>query len=206
MGDHAQGRVEQSNFDDYQVVRIDEAPTATCPHIVEQGLEVPSSSCRRAPVCRRSAISWRDAGLSLRQSSGVQNDPNPVASGSCVGPAAFFSNGLHRHLGMSTQGKKGCFQSFLAPVFASNLSYRERQSRALYQVQKGLDPSNWELKPTIDAGVCEIRIRDAVGAYRVIYIVDISRCDSPARISKKSQKTVQRDVDLGRPTARLKQG
>ena len=136
----------------------------------------------------------------------MQNDPNPVASGSGVGLAAFFSNALDRHLGTSTQGKKGCFQSFLAPVFASNLSYRERQSRALYQVQKGLDPSNWELKPTIDAGVCEIRIRDAVGAYRVIYIVDISRCDSPARISKKSQKTVQRDVDLGRPTARLKQG
>jgi len=44
MGDHAQGRVEQSNFDDYQVVRIDGAPTATYPRIVEQGLEVPSSS------------------------------------------------------------------------------------------------------------------------------------------------------------------
>jgi isoquinoline 1-oxidoreductase beta subunit len=37
------GRVEQSNFNDYQVVRIDESPTETRTHIVEQGLEVPSS-------------------------------------------------------------------------------------------------------------------------------------------------------------------
>jgi len=37
------GCVEQSNFDDYQVVRIDEAPTETRTHIVEQGLEVASS-------------------------------------------------------------------------------------------------------------------------------------------------------------------
>ena len=37
------GRIEQSNFNDYQVVRIDESPTETRTHIVEQGLEVPSS-------------------------------------------------------------------------------------------------------------------------------------------------------------------
>ena len=37
------GRVEQSNFNDYPVVRIDESPPLTNTHIVENGIEVPSS-------------------------------------------------------------------------------------------------------------------------------------------------------------------
>jgi isoquinoline 1-oxidoreductase beta subunit len=37
------GRVEQSNFDDYQVVRHDESPAVTNTHIVENGIDVPSS-------------------------------------------------------------------------------------------------------------------------------------------------------------------
>jgi len=38
-----QGRVEQSNFDDYKVIRIDEAPPITHVHIVPAGFDVPSS-------------------------------------------------------------------------------------------------------------------------------------------------------------------
>ena len=37
------GRVEQSNFNDYQVVRHDELPTVTNTHIVENSIDVPSS-------------------------------------------------------------------------------------------------------------------------------------------------------------------
>jgi len=37
------GRAEQSNFNDYQVVRIGEAPGVTNTHIVPNGIEVPSS-------------------------------------------------------------------------------------------------------------------------------------------------------------------
>jgi len=37
------GRVEQSNYNDYPVVRIDESPTETRVHIVPAGIEVPSS-------------------------------------------------------------------------------------------------------------------------------------------------------------------
>jgi isoquinoline 1-oxidoreductase beta subunit len=37
------GRVEQSTFSDFPVVRIDESPTVTNTHIVENGIEVPSS-------------------------------------------------------------------------------------------------------------------------------------------------------------------
>ena len=37
------GAVEQSNFNDYQLVRIDELPKDTRVHIVEHGIEVPAS-------------------------------------------------------------------------------------------------------------------------------------------------------------------
>jgi isoquinoline 1-oxidoreductase beta subunit len=37
------GRVEQGNFNDFQLVRIDDAPTETRVHIVENGIDVPSS-------------------------------------------------------------------------------------------------------------------------------------------------------------------
>ena len=37
------GRVEQGNFNDFQLVRIDESPTETRVHIVENTLDVPPS-------------------------------------------------------------------------------------------------------------------------------------------------------------------
>jgi isoquinoline 1-oxidoreductase beta subunit len=37
------GAVEQSNFNDYQLIRIDESPKQTNVHIVEHGIEVPAS-------------------------------------------------------------------------------------------------------------------------------------------------------------------
>ncbi len=37
------GRVQQGNYDDFQLVRIDESPTETRVHIVEHGIDVPSS-------------------------------------------------------------------------------------------------------------------------------------------------------------------
>jgi isoquinoline 1-oxidoreductase beta subunit len=37
------GRVEQGNFNDFQLVRIDDAPTDTRVHIVEHGIDTPAS-------------------------------------------------------------------------------------------------------------------------------------------------------------------
>ena len=41
-------------------------------------------------------------------------------------------------------------------------------------VQRGLEPANWKPMKTVGAGVKEIRVRDATGAYRVIYLAHTS--------------------------------
>ena len=66
-------------------------------------------------------------------------------------------------------------------------------------VQRGFDPENWKPMKTVGAGVNEIRIRDATGAYRVIYLaarpeaVYVLHC-----FQKKTEKTSQHDIDLAK--------
>ena len=68
----------------------------------------------------------------------------------------------------------------------------------LYQVQLGLEPSDWKPMPNIGQGVREIRIR-AGGVYRVIYLatrpegIYVLHC-----FQKKTQKTTPRDLELAR--------
>jgi phage-related protein len=57
---------------------------------------------------------------------------------------------------------------------------------------------------TIGAGVREIRIRDAVGAYRVIYVAAFADAIHVLHaFEKKTQKTARRDLELA--AARLRQ-
>ena len=73
----------------------------------------------------------------------------------------------------------------------------------LYQVQKGLDPSDWKPMSAIGAGVREIRIRETTGIYRVIYIATLADAVHVLHaFQKKSQKTEQRDLALA--AARLR--
>jgi phage-related protein len=64
-------------------------------------------------------------------------------------------------------------------------------------VQRGLDPEDWKPMKTVGAGVDEIRVRDASGAYRVIYLatrpeaVYVLHC-----FQKKTERTSQHDIDL----------
>jgi phage-related protein len=66
-------------------------------------------------------------------------------------------------------------------------------------VQQGVDPDDWKPMATVGAGVREIRVRDASGAYRTIYIakfadaVYVLHC-----FQKKTQKTAQSDLDLAK--------
>jgi phage-related protein len=64
-------------------------------------------------------------------------------------------------------------------------------------VQRGLEPENWKPMKTVGHGVKEIRVRDAAGAYRVIYLatraeaVFVLHC-----FQKKTQKTRREDIEL----------
>ncbi len=64
-------------------------------------------------------------------------------------------------------------------------------------VQRGLEPANWKPMKTVGPGVKEIRVRDATGAYRVIYLatrpeaVYVLHC-----FQKKTQKTRKADIEL----------
>ena len=67
----------------------------------------------------------------------------------------------------------------------------------LRRIQEGEDPADWKPMKTLGPGVREIRVRDASGAFRVIYLANF-----PDRIAvlhafqKKTQATSQRDIEL----------
>jgi phage-related protein len=67
----------------------------------------------------------------------------------------------------------------------------------LDQVQRGREPDDWKPMSSIGAGVKEIRIREAAGAFRVLYLarfedaVYVLHC-----FQKKTQKTRKADLDL----------
>lgn len=80
---------------------------------------------------------------------------------------------------------------------------RNNAGYQLDKVQRGLDPSDWKPMTTVGPGVKEIRIQEASGAFRVIYIANIG--DSVYVLhafQKKTQKTSDKDLKLAR--ARLK--
>ena len=74
---------------------------------------------------------------------------------------------------------------------------RAQAGYQLSEVQRGHDPHDWKPMKTVGAGVREIRIREASGAYRVLYLATL-----PERVlvlhafHKKTQATPQRDIDL----------
>ena len=76
-------------------------------------------------------------------------------------------------------------------------SARRNAGFQIDRVQRGLEPDHWKPMKTIGAGVREIRIYDAAGAFRVLYtaVVDQSVYVLHA-FQKKSQSTAQRDLDL----------
>lgn len=64
-------------------------------------------------------------------------------------------------------------------------------------VQRGLEPESWKPMKTVGPGVKEIRVRDATGAYRVIYLatrpeaIYVLHC-----FQKKTTKTRKADIEL----------
>src|SRR5512139_2089204 len=75
---------------------------------------------------------------------------------------------------------------------------RQRAGYELYQVQCGLDPSDWKPMPSVGPGVREIRIHTDL-EHRVIYV---ARFEAGVYVlhafEKKSRKTLKVDIDLAR--------
>jgi phage-related protein len=74
---------------------------------------------------------------------------------------------------------------------------RREAGYQLDQVQRGRDPDDWKPMNAVGQGVKEIRVLDAAGAFRVLYVakfadaVYVLHC-----FQKKTQKTRKADLDL----------
>lgn len=77
------------------------------------------------------------------------------------------------------------------------LAARREAGYQLDQVQHGQEPDDWKPMSTIGQGVREIRIRDAAGAFRILYVakfidaVHVLHC-----FQKKTRRTSKPDLDL----------
>lgn len=81
---------------------------------------------------------------------------------------------------------------------------RRQAGLELRQVQHGLDPADWKPMPSVGAGAREIRVRDAGGAFRVLYVATFENAVYVLHaFAKKTQATAKRDLDLARLRLRL---
>ncbi|WP_371419902.1 type II toxin-antitoxin system RelE/ParE family toxin [Tardiphaga sp.] len=76
-------------------------------------------------------------------------------------------------------------------------SARREAGFQIDRLQRGLDPDDWKPMTTIGAGVREIRVRDATGAFRVIYIATLADAVYVLHaFAKKTPATSKRDLEL----------
>ncbi len=74
---------------------------------------------------------------------------------------------------------------------------RREAGYQLDQIQRGREPDDWKPMNAVGRGVREIRIRDAEGAFRVLYV---AKFDDAVYVlhcfQKKTQKTRKADLNL----------
>ena len=76
-------------------------------------------------------------------------------------------------------------------------SIRNEAGFQLDRVQRGLDPEDWKPMTIIGPNVKEVRLKDATGAYRVIYVATFVEAVFVLHaFQKKSQRTPKRDIEL----------
>jgi phage-related protein len=74
---------------------------------------------------------------------------------------------------------------------------RRDAGHQLERVQAGKEPADWKPMPSVGLGVNEIRVRDASGAYRLIYVARFSEAVYVIHaFQKKARKTPKADIDL----------
>lgn len=71
-------------------------------------------------------------------------------------------------------------------------------------IQNGLEPDDWKAMTSIGLGVKEIRVRNAFGAFRTVYVIKKrSSIFVLHAFEKKTQQTPKKEIDLAKE--RLKQ-
>lgn len=76
---------------------------------------------------------------------------------------------------------------------------RQEAGFQLDKVQHGADPDDWRPMTTIGVGVKEIRIHDAAGAFRVIYLAKLADTVYVLHcFQKKTQETSLQDIALAK--------
>lgn len=74
---------------------------------------------------------------------------------------------------------------------------RREAGHQLDRVQNGQEPDDWKPMNTVGQGVREIRIRDAAGAFRVVYVAKFAEAVYVLHcFQKKTEKTSKTDLDL----------
>src|ERR1035437_6339826 len=101
------------------------------------------------------------------------------------------------HHPQEPRGSRGTVRAF--PTGA-----RREAGFQIERAKRGFDPDDWKPMKTVGPGVREIRIRDAVGAFRVIYIATLADAVYVLHaFQKKTEATLKRDVALA--TTRFKE-
>ena len=78
-------------------------------------------------------------------------------------------------------------------------SAKLRAGHELFMVQVGREPDDWKPMSSVGAGVCEIRVRDQTGQYRLIYVANFGTAVYVLHaFQKKSRKTSGFDLKLAR--------
>jgi phage-related protein len=74
---------------------------------------------------------------------------------------------------------------------------RQEAGYQIDRLQRGLEPDHWKPMKTVGAGVREITIKEAEGAFRVIYIAHMAeKIVVLHAFQKKTEQTAQHDIDL----------
>jgi len=80
---------------------------------------------------------------------------------------------------------------------AFSASARQQAGYQLERVQRGLPPTDFKPMPAIGAGAYEIRVRDAAGAFRVMYVAKFDEAVYVLHaFQKKTQKTARTEIEL----------
>ncbi|MBP7810739.1 MAG: type II toxin-antitoxin system RelE/ParE family toxin [Neisseria sp.] len=76
---------------------------------------------------------------------------------------------------------------------------KQQAGYQLHKVQSGEMPTDFKTMPTIGSGVIEIRLKDQIGIYRVIYTAKIADTVYVLHaFQKKTQKTAKSDIELAK--------